>query len=875
MSKVSGSWARPIQGVSQQPPKVMKDGQCQALDNMIPSAVRGLEKRIGTEHIERVLDSMHPDSKVHHYRRGTGEEYFIVLQPAGDIRIFGIDGREHVLEVTNGLAYCTTADPKQNIAMQTIADYTFVVNRTVPVLQSTALTPAKVNEAMVYCQFATYGRTYRVLVDGIVAGEFRTPDGSVSTHIDQVDVGYVMDRIAFGTIQDSRVLAQVPVFTSGGEGGELPTYTIELPAGASVTFVYETVSGLVYTVGSGGVTYVANVLYLPSTAEGKEVTVIYSVPIAGGLTLLAGYDVTQYESSFHIKRTDGAAFDIKTEDGAQGKDLIAINGFVTELSQLPPTAPDGFRVQVLGQGKKQKDSYYLEASESGGNVIKWVETTTPVTKYNYNVATMPCALVRDSIDVEGIATFVLDYAPWVARDVGGDDNNPFPGFISPDNPIPIKSVGIFQNRLYFTAGESVSMSRTGRFFDFFRNSTQVRADDDPINVYADSDQINDLMHSVVLDKDLVFFSPNAQFVLPGGKPITPDTATLSQVNTFKMQVSAAPVPAGEEVYFAYSNGRFSGIREFFTDSVIDTKRARPITEHVDRYIAGTVRYMAASTNQNWMVLLADPGNVLYVYNWIWQGQEKVQSAWHRWVLPEDERIEYATFSQDTIYLFISREEGVYLEKIDIGDPAPEFLPFPPRLDRRHESIATRDVGNPKKWTMPDMFPEEDLQDLEFVLGTFAHPEFIGCPVSFERVGGVLETYEDLSPVDICAIVCGRKFQSKFVPSQPTVKDYQQRVIEVDKLKLGQVYLNYEITGNLTVTVRDIYGNVDVSNFSGRVMGDPTNLAGFAPLVDGSFNFPVMQEAEKVTIEITSDNYLPLRIRDMEFTGQFQQRGKRI
>ena len=877
MSNVKGSWARPVQGVSQQPPKLLKEGQSLVVDNMIPDPVSGLTKRTGTDHIAKLLDTLHQDAKIHHYVRDSQEEYFVVLEPDGTPKVFGADGTQHVVTVVNGADYCSTTNPKSELAMQTIADYTFIVNKGEQVLVASDQSAAVVEEAMVYVQYGFYGRKYKVIIDGAEVASSHTPDGSISSHIDLVATDYVCSQLLSGTIWTGAHLEAAGELVYETVGGDPPTSELvgirtALSPSADITFI--AIGGTQYIVGVDGVTFTGGYVYIPGLfAPGTVVDVYYKIPSSGGLASLAGFVVTRYGDSLHIKRADGAPFEVRTEDGAQGKDLIAIKGTVTSVGELPPVAPAGFIIKVKGAGKSEDDSFYLKAVARDGNQTVWVETLAPSTKYKFNAATMPHTLVRESVDVEGVATFVLDRGEWVDRDVGAEDSNPFPAFADQSTPTTIQSVGIFQNRLFFTSGETVSMTRTGRFFDFFRQSTQATADDDPIDVYSDSAQVSNLLHSVSLDGDLVFFSPNAQFVLKGDKPVTKATATLKQSNTFKVQVGAAPVPAGEYVYFAYDAGAFSGVREFFTDSVVDTKRARPVTEHVNKYIKGKVRGMSASTNQNWLLVLSTgERNVVYVYNWLWAGSEKLQSAWHRWVWPADEEVLYATFSNDVIHLFIKRAEGVYLESLDIGDLNSEGLTFPVRLDRKH-ALAALKVGD--RWEFDDLFPEESTDNLEYVLAFGCYPEDVGTTCTFERSGDKLITYDNISALGVCQLVGGKKYTSTWVPGQALVKDYQGRIIESDTLRVQQVWLNYEKTGHILVTVSDTDGNSEVNEFNGRVFGDSNNLVGFAPLTDGTFNFPVMQESDKFTISISSSSHLPLQVRDMEFSGQFTQRGKRI
>ena len=75
----------------------------------------------------------------------------------------------------------------------------------------------------------------------------------------------------------------------------------------------------------------------------------------------------------------------------------------------------------------------------------------------------------------------------------------------------------------------------------------------------------------------MFFSSTSQFILNADGVLT-DNAGLAQATSFKSNLAVNPVASGDGIYFTFDYGRFTGIREFFTDSISDTKKARPITE---------------------------------------------------------------------------------------------------------------------------------------------------------------------------------------------------------------------------------------------------------------------------------------------------------
>ena len=786
LGKVHSALDRPIQGVSQQPAKTRKGGQAALIDNMIPSVVDGLKSRSGTINVGKVLNSIDANAKIHHYRRGDGEEYFIVISPDGSIDIYSPDGTQHIVTMTAGTGYLTCSNPRLGLASTTIADFTFLVNKDTVVNQATTTAPARDSEAMVYCQFATYGKTYQILIDDVVFTTYAAPDGSLPAHAAQVDTTYVATQL-MGT--------------------------------------------------------------------------------------KTGYTITRSKNVIYIKRDDGGALSVTTRDGGSGKDLVAINEHVYSLVSLPPTAVDGFMVEVRPEGGLDDAAYWLQASGTFGETVKWVESPTPGSLIAFDKTTMPHTLIRQSITA-GVATFELTQGDWIDRDVGDDYSNPWPSFVDQT----IKAIGAFQNRLYVTSGEAVCMSKgDGSFFDFFRETTQIATDTDPIDVYADSEQINELVHAILMDGDLVFFSQNAQFLLPGNKPVTKASATLKLVNSFKNNTDVAPIPAGENIFFPFTLGAYTGIREFFTDSVTDTKRAQPITDHVEKYIEGTPRAMTTSTNLNWLFVLSTGAtNVLYIYNWLWLGTEKAQSAWHRWVWPEDERIEHIQFSQDKVYLTITRADGVYLEYFDVGEPDTDGLTFPVRLDRQVVQTATKQASGLTTMSVP--FPDSGDDDIRFIKSTGCYEEEVGSAMTFVRNGAVYETSESLfegGAGTTCKIIIGRKYLARFRPTPPTIKDYKDRVIGIDPPIIGRVYINYEGTGFFKVDVEYKYGDPMTYEFSGRVFGDVNNIVGFAELEDGQFQLPIRERADRADVEIYTDSHLPLQIRDLEWMGQYNPRGRRI
>ncbi len=775
MTMYSSAWARPIQGISQQPPRVRLQGQCTNQINAIASAQDGLYTRPGTNYVGALEDTPFPEgTQFYFYNRGTDEAYFVIIPPNEHPRVYDRDGDRLVVEGTS--SYALTSNPSEDLRLSTISDFTFIANRQVAPQGSSSITPTQSDTAIISVQFADYGKTYSVTIDGNT-GSFDTPDGSESEHIEEVDTGYVAQQI----------------FNS--------------------------------------------------------------------LTLGSGYTKTRDFNTIFVTK-DSGSMSISTQDGRDGNDLIAVQGTVSTVEKLPTRAPDGYLVEVVGTGSGNSEVFWLRAEGSSGSTVTWKESVAPGISDGLDASTMPHALVRDRFE-GGKAVFVYQEVDWAGREVGDDDTNPQPSFVQ--DAVPITSVGTFQNRLYFTAGESVVYSQSNFFFNFYRSTIRTAKDDEPIDVYADTNQVNTLESSASLDGDLVFFSANGQFLQAGDDPVTKSNATLQYASSFEANTQAVPVAAGDAIFFAFDYGRYSGIREFYTDSFTDTKRARPVTDHVDELILGKVHQMATTTSRNQLMILADSPSRAYLYTWLWQGQERVQSSWGIWEF--DGAVRFVRYDKDRLYLIIDRDGVSYLERVDMGEPDDEGLDFSVRLDNRFSAQATWEQG---RWYFEAPYE-----------GDFAFVRADGCldagvTIDADYDGSRYSTSENLSDgTDPVTVVGGLRYQFLYEPTMPFMKDSQGRVISEDRLIISDVRVNYDTTGMTEVTVTNDVGVERKYSFNGRRIGGPFNIVGFAPLKPGDYTFPIRQDSDRSTFTLTSQSHLPFRLRDMEWRGRYKQRGRRI
>lgn len=585
------------------------------------------------------------------------------------------------------------------------------------------------------------------------------------------------------------------------------------------------------------------------------------------------YNISQVKNTVVISRIDEADFTLRVEDSADNKNSVGIKGKITNTRILPSAAPEGFLLEVDPPGAQtsENSNFWLKAENTSSDHVTWRETIAPGISVGTDPATMPHVLVRESIDGAGVATFTLRQGEWEERKVGSDATNPQPTFVGSQ----VSSIGLVQNRLFFTSGESVILGRTADFFNFYRETAQSSLDTDPVDVFADVPQINNLEHHIFFDGDLVFFSNKGQFIMDGSKPITADNAVLRQVTEFESLTDVSPVPTGDAILFPFQYGRFTGVREFFTDSITDTKKARPVTDHVKSYVAGVPTIMKASTNINVLMIKTNQEQAeIFTYDWLWQGPEKVQSAWSSLKVRDTDEILHFEFAGEVLWMIINRAGSVYIEKMDMGDPPDPYTGYTIRLDRQSDVIMTWDEPT-GMWRTPDILTDVPLDQLVAVRTEGAYPSEVGTQIKLDRDGAELVTDEELGEGTEVHAVLGMRYKRVYSPTNPVALDQNGLALNLDRLTVGAFYMNYNTSGDIVATLTTDDGGETSFEYGNRILGDSNNLIGFAPLVDGNHRVAVRKKSDRYTLVYTTESHLPLEVRDFEYNGNLNRRGRRI
>lgn len=807
--KVDGSLKSLLQGMSQQPARDRLPGQCTDQLNMSSDPVSGLTRRAPTDWVDNLFSTNNLRGW-HNFSTANGKKYLAGFY-GNTVNVVDYAGNEQTVNVTPGLTYLNTAG---ELTFATIENQVVIVNR--------GVTVRMLNEKRSFANKGTsgspmgivqvlggqYGREYRVNMDGNDIGMYKPPDGSESPMVDYVRTTMIAQR-----------LFEAMTGTPGD---------VSEPDGQG-SFLHRTGA-------------------------------------------LAGPDwaVTRFEDVILIENNVGTSFTLTVSDDAGNVNIKSCTDTVPDIADVPRIAPAGYLLRVATETDPEEDLFIEYKREDGvttpgsgfGQAGYWQETVSSEVNWKFNKSTMPLILDYD----EDADEFTLREGQWRNRMVGTDTSNPLPSFVDSK----INGVTTFQSRLVLLSRSYVCMSRTNRYEDFWMGSASSLVDTDPIDISSTAVEASVMEIAMPHNRDMVVFSQKGQFVVFGRSALTPANATLVLTTSFEAQLTARPVSVGRNIFFATKYGRFTGVREFFTEGATEINDTRPITQHVNKLIVGDAKNIAASSNYNILLVNTDQQrDIVYTYQYIWADTEKIQSSWSRWKLP-DEVVHY--FFDDELVYFVMTYPGsprrYYMSKMSLDIVPEDELDFAVHLDSRF-----RDTGVEKVVQIPD----DHLAgyDLTVVQGPGCPYPGMKSPVQSITYNGSNWEINLKYDMEGGEVHCGIPYKSMYEPTMPLVKDQDNVVIATAKLVVKKFIVSLENTGHIIGKMISKYGDGEEVKFEGRVIGSPNNLIGQPALSSEYFEMPFREQTDKGSVQFYTERYMPMTLLDIEWVGQYTKRGRRI
>lgn len=615
----------------------------------------------------------------------------------------------------------------------------------------------------------------------------------------------------------------------------------------------------------GGVTYTASYETMNSHQDTDAATrqaedsvqtdyIIYQLRNDYQSSPIPNVAVTEYSNNIlHFRSTDGSEFDIETNDSNGNTQLLSFKDTVADFKTLPPTGPTGFKIAIVGDNSKGQDDYYVALTQPDTNSKQvWKETIKDDVRTDFVASTMPHQLISNA---DG--TFTYQPTAWDSRTVGDDDTNPFPSFVDKK----LNDIFFHQNRLGVLSGENVIMSENGSYFNFFTKTVLTTLDSGPIDVAVSNNQVSVLKHAVPFDNTLLLFSDLNQFALEGDIVLSNETVSINITTQFEADLTSKPVGSGKNVYFATSRNSFAGIREYFVDADVETNDANSITAHVPTFIKGSVTDLAASSNEDLLLVKGSVDNdIVYVYSYYFQGTEKLQSAWSKWRMSGTVRNFH--FTKSDIYFVIEDSTGIYLEKLALND----------------QPTGVNSVGSSNKEFIPLIDRKVEVTSSDFVGTTFT-PAFtnsetivIGSDGSQQTVSAFNSTYNSV-PVGT-SYWYGIPYRFEYTFSEIVMKQGEMPVT-TGRLQLRNMTLNFSDTGVFNVSVDQKGRTGRTAFFNANTIDSNTSTLNNITLATDTYKFGVVGNSENVSITLSSDSFIPCTFQSAEWEGVFTNRNRRI
>ena len=763
-----------IGGVSQQTDKLMYPNQSKVLENFLLDPIEGLKRRPPSQTICKLCEKENYHPYIHTIIKEDGE--YQVLLSGNDLKVFNLKGElQQLFNIDSALDYIQTENPLNDLFAVTIADYTFILNKTkkTTLLPDTFINPYNAS-ALIFVKQGDYGVTYKVIVDGIEVASVKADESEVS----KIWTDYIAKQ-------------------------------------------------------------------LKTKIDEKLGTETWKTEIVGSTILL--------------QKLDGSDFTIQTSDGNGDRNLYTFYKEASALTDLPVVAPDKFVLKIIGDSSSNSDDYYIQFKTNDGSEFgtgAWIECCQPNLKYKIDPSTMPHALIR-----EEDGTFSFKPLDWTERKAGDEDTCPTPSFIGNT----IQEVLTYKGRLGFISADRSCYSDVADLFSFFKRSALTELDTDPIDVGSNSKMVN-LKHSLPFNEGLLLFSETSQFTLKGGDLFSNSTVSLDLSTEYQCSKKCKPINTGSKGFFTFENGNYTRIMATYVTQSY-TLDADDITEQVPSYLPSNVyKIVGSSANNILLVLSENEPNNIYVYNFYFNGEERVQSAWHKWCF-KDCKILNIDFDKHILYLTTQYEDGIYLEKIDLSPRLSEVnLDYLFYLDKKvyFDNLTYNEETNKTELELPYVIDNKD----EYLLLNEK-----GFPKSFE-----IEDNKIIVKGQHTALTLGKPYKSFWKLSNIYVRQNTQSgglKVREGILMLRDINLTYANSGHFKVDITSKYTTQMDSTFTftGKICGQPSATIGTVPIESGTFLIPIISRNEDIEISIKSESYLPCCFLSLEWLGEFTIRGK--
>ena len=352
-------------------------------------------------------------------------------------------------------------------------------------------------------------------------------------------------------------------------------------------------------------------------------------------------------------------FEINVSGGSQDNAITVFQDKVASQAQLPNQCTNGYVVKIINATDLTQDDMYVKFETTGSATDgpgTWAETVAPALKTTIDPDTMPHKLERLS---DG--SFKFSSITYNDRLVGDDDSAPVPAFV--DNKIT--NMVFYRNRLCFLSGDTINMSRSGDFFNFFATSAVQAVDDDPIEIGVSTTKAAGLRYGQTVQSGLVLFGDRQQYLLStDGDVLSPLTAKVNSISSYECDANLGALDLGSTITFAAKTPLYTRIYQFDNITTEEAPTLNELTNVVPEYIPAAVDQITASSTQS-MIAAGETGNKkVYFYRFVDVSRDRQVSTWFTWDLTGT--LLHHFFDQSSYYAVVKHGSEVFLNVFDLS-----------------------------------------------------------------------------------------------------------------------------------------------------------------------------------------------------------------
>jgi hypothetical protein len=468
------------------------------------------------------------------------------------------------------------------------------------------------------------------------------------------------------------------------------------------------------------------------------------------------------------------------------------------------------KLRIQQSNYSQVEGYYVYSDGT-----TWEESTGYNIKTTLDPATMPHKIVRW---YDG--SFKVAPCLWEDRLIGDDDSAPIPSFIGQ----PINNLFFQQDRLSFITDNTIIMSRSGDYFNFFPKTALEILDDDPIDIGIGSIKSSRLLEALPFNKQIILRGETSQHLLSfSGSYLSPATTALDITTMYRTYSDSISASVGSNLYFLTPVKGYTQVMEYFIQPETYLEDAADITKQIPKYIkadADKFCKVLSCPEKDMLFVFTNLGETseFYVYNYLWQGGQKPVSSWNTWKLSG--KIIDAEVVGTNLYLLVN--DGItrflklsldtdslnYLDlpfRLDYVAPT-VYLPYIPKTDL--EVYLMKATGEFKKVSQMSLVDdiltiEEDLEDYEYIIGGLSNSAFI-------KLSGWYLKDQNNNPV-----MNSLQLTKTIVTLEPTTYKFNEQVKQHKSS-------DTEVTDSFVTLVRDAHNtNIIISSVGGNPMNIKT------------------------------------------------------